>query len=303
MSAAPLEQQMSLSPGLRAAAGRGSGSPEAAWRPGGGRIATAPEEPHSTRTPRADASPEARASEACAACHTTAGFLSAIGVRPWAASLGGPDEPRGIGCAACHAPHAAATERALVRIIPPPESLGEIANLGPSGVCLRCHAALAGEGAPSASAANLWLGRLSLLKEDARRPAPHGKIDKGCLGCHAGGAPGLSVERGAGHTFQVDRARCQPCHECPQEERPGKDGKRVKERAGALLAILRARDIVKSARDTAPHAAMEIKAAPGSREARAAARVLTVVEDRGAAAHNAGAARALLDEAEALLKR
>lgn len=254
-----------------------------------------------SRMARADASPEARASEACAACHTTSGFLSAIGVRPWAASLGGPDEPRGIGCAACHAPHAAATERALVRIVPSPESLGEIANLGPSGVCLRCHAALAGEGAPSASAANLWLGRLS--KEDARRPAPHARIDKGCLGCHAGGAPGLSVERGAGHTFQVDRARCQPCHECPKEERPGKDGKRVKERAGALFAILRARGIVKSARDTAPHAAMEIEAAPGSREARAAARVLSVVEDRGAGAHNAGAARALLDEAEALLKR
>ena len=44
--AAPSEQQMSLSPGLRAAGGRGSGSPEAAWRPGRGRIATAPEEPH-----------------------------------------------------------------------------------------------------------------------------------------------------------------------------------------------------------------------------------------------------------------
>ncbi len=38
----PLEQQMSLSPGLRAAGGRGSGSPEAAWRPGRGRIATVP---------------------------------------------------------------------------------------------------------------------------------------------------------------------------------------------------------------------------------------------------------------------
>ena len=46
MGAAPLEQQMSLSSGLRAAKGRGLGSPEAAWRPGRGRIATVPEEPH-----------------------------------------------------------------------------------------------------------------------------------------------------------------------------------------------------------------------------------------------------------------
>ena len=39
--AASSEQQVSLSPGLRAAGGRGSGSPKAAWRPGRGRIATA----------------------------------------------------------------------------------------------------------------------------------------------------------------------------------------------------------------------------------------------------------------------
>ena len=45
---APLERQMSMSPGLRAGGGRGSGSPEAAWRPGRGRIgssgAAAPDE-------------------------------------------------------------------------------------------------------------------------------------------------------------------------------------------------------------------------------------------------------------------
>ena len=46
MGVALLEQQMSLNPGLRAAAGRGSGSPKAAWGPGRGRIATAPEELH-----------------------------------------------------------------------------------------------------------------------------------------------------------------------------------------------------------------------------------------------------------------
>ena len=51
--AAPLEQQMSLSPGLRAAGGRGSGSPKAAWRPGRGRIATAPEEPHHAKDGKA----------------------------------------------------------------------------------------------------------------------------------------------------------------------------------------------------------------------------------------------------------
>ena len=50
LGAARLEQQMSLSPGLRAAGGRGLGSPEAAWRPGRGRIATAPEEPRPIAT-------------------------------------------------------------------------------------------------------------------------------------------------------------------------------------------------------------------------------------------------------------
>ena len=55
--AAPLEQQMSLSPGLRAAGGRGLGSPEAAWRPGRGRLATVPQEPHPSEDER-PAAPE-----------------------------------------------------------------------------------------------------------------------------------------------------------------------------------------------------------------------------------------------------
>ena len=50
MGVAPLERQMSLSPGLLAAGGRGLGSPEAAWRPGRGRNATAPKELHPAET-------------------------------------------------------------------------------------------------------------------------------------------------------------------------------------------------------------------------------------------------------------
>jgi len=254
----------------------------------------------STRMARADADPATRAGAACPGCHTTAGFLAAIGVRPAAASAGGPDEPRGIGCAACHAPHAAATERALVRRIEPPEALVEIGNLGPSMVCLRCHAPLAGERAPSASAASLWLGRPS--KDEPASPAPHAKVQNGCLGCHAKGAVGVAVERGAGHAFVVDRARCEPCHDCPKEERLGEEGKSIKERAAALWVLLRRRKIVESERETAPHAALQIKAPPGSPEAKAAAKLLTVLEDPAAAAHNAGVARRLLDEAESVLR-
>lgn len=248
----------------------------------------------STRMARADRNGEARRDPVCAGCHTTAGFLAAIGARPRAASEGAPDGPLGLGCVVCHAPHAAGTERALLRVIPPPEGLEKIANLGASAVCLRCHAA------PAASAANLWSGRIPGFGEV---PAPHAKIENGCLGCHAGGPVKVTVERGAGHAFQVDRARCQPCHDCPKEERLDKEGRSVRARAEALYAAVRKRGIVKTTRPWAPHAGMVISAAPGTREARAATLVLTVVEDPAAAAHNAGAARALLDEAEALLGR
>ncbi len=250
---------------------------------------------------RADAAPETRKDGKCRACHTTAGFLDAIGVRASAMSDGGPDEPRGIGCAACHAAHAADSLPRQVRRIAPPASLGDVATSGASTVCLRCHAPLADDVMPSASAASLWLGRVS--KDDPQGPAPHANVQNGCLGCHAGGDPEALVERGAGHAFRVDRSKCEPCHDCPKKERSGRDGKLVRERAQALFAILRKKKIVESAGDEAPHAAIAVRAAPGSNEARAALRVLLVLEDRAAGAHNGPHARMLLDEAEASLAK
>lgn len=254
-----------------------------------------------SRMARSDADPATRRTAKCASCHTTAGFLDAIGVRPTSMSDGGPDEPRGIGCAACHAPHSPDPLPTLVRRVPPPASLGRMEREAPgtSSVCLRCHAPLADDSAPSASAASLLLGRVA--KEDPEGPSPHAKVRNACLGCHAAGAPEAQVERGAGHAFRADKGKCQSCHDCPQEERLGKGGKRVAERASELWALLRKKKVVESDREKTPHAATRILAAAGSKEARAAWKVLVVLEDPAAGAHNAALARTLLDEAESLL--
>lgn len=253
------------------------------------------------RMARADAAPETRREAKCRACHTTAGFLDAIGVRPASMSEGEAREPHGLGCAACHAPHAQDPLPKLVRRVAPPASLGEAANrlrLGASAVCLRCHAPLDGEASPSASAASLWLGRA-----EGAEAAPHAQIQNGCLGCHAKGAPEVQVDRGAGHAFQVDRRACEPCHDCPREERLGKGGKRVRDRAEALFGVLKEKKIIVSARSDAPHAAIEVRASPGSPEAKAAFAILTVLEDPAAAAHDAAYARRLLDDAETALTK
>ncbi|MBI4956541.1 MAG: hypothetical protein HY908_31280 [Myxococcales bacterium] len=252
-----------------------------------------------TRMSRADAAPRARAEAACAACHTTAGFLDALGVRPAAASRGGPDEPHGIGCAACHAAHAATAERALVRRVAPPGSLATAGDLGASGVCLPCHAPRDGEPLPSASAATLWLGRQA--PGGQADPAPHAEVPGGCVGCHAAGAEGVAPGRGAGHAFRVDRTRCAGCHACPSEERLGADGSSLQDRAARLWSRLATAEAVSPGGDGAPHPSARVLAAPGSAPARAAWLVALVLEDPAAGAHNAPYARQVLDEAEALL--
>ena len=71
-----------------------------------------------SRMARSDAAPSTRTG-ACAACHTTAGFLErTAGRRARAQSL--DSEPTGIACAACHAPHADHRGARLLRGMPNP---------------------------------------------------------------------------------------------------------------------------------------------------------------------------------------
>lgn len=151
---------------------------------------------------RSDADPRTGA-EDCAGCHTTDGFLSRIGARGPSAV---PDEarPLGIACAACHAPHGA-HEDALLRTVTLPSPF----DVGPQPICVSCHAPL---DVVRASQAVFQLGRGAI---DPRSGAPLGVDDVhttlSCTDCHAS-SPGTEFERGGGHAFAIDEARCARCH-------------------------------------------------------------------------------------------
>ncbi|MBI4512235.1 MAG: hypothetical protein HY698_21560 [Deltaproteobacteria bacterium] len=261
-----------------------------------------------TAMAKSDATQGTREAE-CASCHTTAGFLSAIGARPtreWGtppASVG----PIGIACAACHAAHGKDTGRALIRQVPAVESLklAGAAAKGVSGVCVPCHAPRPGESRPGATAAALWLGGagVSSAGDPLKGPAAHAEAGVGCVDCHAAGDGKLTVERGAGHEFRSDKKRCEICHDAGDlEEKPGKDGRRVAERAALLWARLGhgpARPGAGNGRQP-PHA--EAASAIRDRVRQPAEwNVLLVLEDPAAGVHNAAYARLLLDEAEKAL--
>ena len=94
-----------------------------------------------SRMARSDEQPETRSRAACARCHTTAGFLAAVGIRKHDEE---PDDSiAGVACAACHAPHGAHRGEKLVRAIDAPEVLGGkdlSERVAPSAPCLNCHA-------------------------------------------------------------------------------------------------------------------------------------------------------------------
>jgi hypothetical protein len=191
---------------------------------------------------------EAEREKPCARCHDTAGFIDSLGVRSFVAAA----THEGVGCVACHAPHDPQSGPHLVRAV-------QLVHAGDvpveSRLCLRCHAPE--EGGPTLAPGGA-----------------HAKIAKGCIGCHAAGP---TVERGAGHAFSVDRARCtQGCHaDGVITEKPGRS---IRERAMALWR-----------RSGPPHAV-----APGEqRELR------SVIDDPAAVFHDAARARRILDAAEA----
>jgi hypothetical protein len=261
-----------------------------------------------SRMARADAKPETRAQPLCAGCHTTAGFLAAIGVRP----AGEPAEPGGIACAACHAPHAAHSGKALLRSVPVPSALaGEAAGelAAPSALCANCHAPGQDAPLPAASAAALWAGRARV--PDARKsgewellrgPAPHASVADGCIGCHAGRAPAGPGAAHVDHSFRASETACTACHDADDPAH-----------ASAPRAELRARVLELQQRiargcaeptdpsSAEPAHAKTVSACRSQPLTRARYELRLLIEDPAAWVHNAAFARLLLADAEARL--
>ena len=201
----------------------------------------------------------------CAGCHTTDGFLRRIGARS-SESRPPPESAIGIACAACHAPHGEHVGTALVRDVPIASYIG--AEIPPSSrVCVACHAPASADG-PGPTSAAIWLGRGGAGEDGAAiEMAPvHASI--GCMGCHRGGPSEL--ERGASHSFEIDRQSCLPCHE-DRVDAAREESRLLRERARAILGA-----------QAGPHPA------GASRNAR------LVLGDPAPAAHHAAYARLLL---------
>jgi hypothetical protein len=257
---------------------------------------------------RADHEPQMRREPACRRCHTTGGFLDAIGVRRRADASRDPDDAVvGISCAACHAVHGEHVGETLVRAVEAPASLpGPALPAVASSVCAPCHAPQAGEVFPSASSAVLVAGRFvfpdALGGAEQRGPAPHAALGGGCTGCHGASATGAS---GTDHSFRVDRRICTKCHRQgdPTESIERVDGS-VEQRARALVAGLSRACLAGAGTSSGtPHAEPRRLAAcklPPER-ARALFNASLVIEDRAAGVHNAPFSRLLLDQAESLL--
>jgi hypothetical protein len=232
----------------------------------------------SSRMAQADAAPGTSA-ERCRTCHTTGGYLAAIGMRKLGPSPPAGVPPGGVACAACHAAHGSHGPSALLRNVPVPPSLGATppSEAADSAACLTCHSPLDQEGAEG-SAGALWLGRGGLRVDDGAPltdPAPHAGV--ACAGCHDAAA----------HTFAPRADACGGCHPKPRAADPA-----IATRAAELWGRLGG---------TARHPAARPTGLDGPR-ARAAWNVALVLEDPAAAIHNAPYARALLDQADLALR-
>jgi hypothetical protein len=243
----------------------------AAWRTS--RMATADRDPRTTAAP-------------CARCHTTAGFLAATGALAGDRRTPEGVGPLGIGCAACHAVHAAqAPTPGLLREPAVPAVLGEPPSSART-ICLGCHAP---DAETPSSAAALWLGRGGLDPASGRSldgPAPHAAIAGGCIGCHRADGD----ERGAGHRFAAGPSACRGCHG------PLPADAEIRSRALRLWTGLG-----QAPSSDPPHAARPAidRATP---RGRAAWDLLLVLEDPAAAVHNPRYARRLLDAAAEALR-
>ncbi len=238
----------------------------------------------------------------CAGCHTTAGFLHAIGARSAAPVPALQSEPTGIACAACHAPHAPHVGARLIRRLPASESEPEPRI----AVCLRCHSPIAGERLPSASSGPLWLGSVRVPARDrdgwelVAAASAHRAVPGGCVGCH--GATAAAKGGKLDHSFRTDPRSCAGCHDASEARARGRDAQRsLQQRAHALALRLAAE---------CPGPTAELSHAGGARApcrlqplTRARFELALVLEDKAAAIHNAALARSLLDDAERQLSR
>lgn len=238
-----------------------------------------------------DRAPATRINAECARCHTTWGFLDAVGSGVEGRRMPPADAPAmGITCAACHAVHdESAVRPGLLRRVTLGQEFDDIPSsaVERSSTCIACHSQREGRG-PSSVA--IWTGRGVLDPETSAPligPAPHAAVPGGCIGCHRAGPS--EVERGSGHAFRVDRGACKACH---GDRAPT----RLEERAHAIL--VRAGVGPRSG----PPAHAELHQPQGPRE-RALALVQFVLEDRGAATHNPQYAEALLERAERILNQ
>jgi hypothetical protein len=249
----------------------------------------------SSRMAHADRDPRAGSDAACARCHTTWGALGEPERKPPAEALG-----IGITCAACHEVHpaepAGPTRHALLRDDRVPPLFDEPTSrvLGPSRVCLGCHAP---DGdTPSASAAALWAGRGGvepLTGAEFTGASPHFAGSRGCLACHDDGPRALAL--GRGHAFRAPLRACTSCH-------PGGRGRdpSIAERARALFAAL-SPAAARRALPGRPVHADPLASDLATPRGRALHDVRLVLEDPAADVHNARYANALLERAASVL--
>jgi hypothetical protein len=165
---------------------------------------------------------------------------------------------------------------------------------GKSRVCIGCHAPSSSTLRPEASAAALVAGAGGLEPETGgslELASPHAASASGCLACHDGGPPELTL--GKSHSFKANPASCRQCH----ERTPARDPS-LSARARKLVEKL---DPKRSRGDsTHPWHESYRLLLPTPAQTRALRNVLLVLEDPAADVHHPAYARALLDSADRL---
>jgi hypothetical protein len=234
-----------------------------------------------TRMARSDFSAGTK-DDPCRRCHTTSGFLSARGIRPERV-LPSPDATFGIACAACHAPHGAHVPGGLVRDIALHAAQPKLPKSARgSELCVSCHSTEPDmERGPSQAA----------LVFGGDKP-PHAAVPGGCVGCHMRGNEATPTgPRGQSHDFSPKPAACVPCHAAGRTETIASGASPVRERAQALWKKFGDPQL-----KVPPHVVQRTRDSEGLKK------LLLVLEDPAAGVHNGPYARALLDEAEKLLR-